>query len=253
MALCKDVVKYCDELLDVGIVKDYCPNGLQVEGKRDINLIVSGVSASLEVIKKAIEYKADMLLVHHGFFWKGDSSCITGFMRERLKLLLENNINLVAYHLPLDLHQVYGNNVQLARHMQWDITGRLTGCIGRDLGNTAILKKPVSVDELVESLRIKLGFEPVVVCQDGSDKVETIAFSTGASYDDIHYAIESGVDVFITGEIAERTYHIAKESGIVFIAAGHYATEKFGIVALAENVVKKFNIEHCNVDIDCCV
>ena len=243
------LIRYCNELLDSGGFQDYCPNGLQVEGRTEIRRIVSGVTASQALVDAAVEAQADLLLVHHGYFWRGESAAVVGVKQRRLKALLQNDINLVAYHLPLDVHAELGNNVQLARLMGWQISGGLEPNIPRSVGLTGELAAPCAGEELAALLAARLQREPLFVA--GHDRpVKRIAWCTGAAQGYIDKAIALGVDAFITGEVSEPTVHAARENGIHFYAAGHHATERYGAKALGEHLAATFGLEHRFIDID---
>ncbi len=243
------LIRYCNELLDSGVFQDYCPNGLQVEGRTEIRRIVSGVTASQALVDAAVEAQADLLLVHHGYFWRGESAAVVGVKQRRLKALLQNDINLVAYHLPLDVHAELGNNVQLARLMGWQISGGLEPNNPRSVGLTGELAAPCAGEELAALLAARLQREPLFVA--GHDRpVKRIAWCTGAAQGYIDKAIALGVDAFITGEVSEPTVHAARENGIHFYAAGHHATERYGAKALGEHLAATFGLEHRFIDID---
>lgn len=236
------LLNYLDRMLDPQSFNDYCPNGLQIEGKQEIKKIVTAVTASKNIIEKAIEADADALLVHHGYFWKGETSSIQGYKRDRIKLLLENDINLYAYHLPLDCHNTFGNNVQLARILGLHVTGPLTLTErGIALGNVGNFNKKISATEMSELIAAKLGQEPIHVCADKFG-IKTVAWCTGAAQDYIEDAAKHNVDAFISGEISERTYHLAKELGVDYFACGHHATERYGVKALGEHLAEHFKI-----------
>lgn len=243
------LIRYCNELLDSGSFQDYCPNGLQVEGRTEIRRIVSGVTASQALVDAAVAAQADLLLVHHGYFWRGESAAVVGVKQRRLKALLQNDINLVAYHLPLDVHAELGNNVQLARLMGWQISGGLEPGNPRSVGLAGELAQPCSGEELAALLSARLQRDPLFVA--GHDRpVKRIAWCTGAAQGYIDKAIALGVDAFVTGEVSEPTVHTARENGIHFYAAGHHATERYGAKALGEHLAATFGLEHQFIDID---
>lgn len=245
------IVSYCEDLLLSSQYHDYCPNGLQIEGKSNISRLVSGVSACQALLDAAIEQHADMILVHHGYFWKNDSRAITGYAKKRIQTVLQHNVNLLAYHLPLDGHSPLGNNAQLAKVMQWTIEGSMHSTCGRDLGLFGHMQRPCSALDLQSKLHENLAHNPLMIAKNPHTKIKRIAWCTGAAGDDIHYALELGVDAFITGEPAERLYHIAQETGIVFYAAGHHATERYGVQALGHHLSEHFGIQHTFIDIPC--
>lgn len=243
------LVEYCNTLLDSRAFQDYCPNGLQVEGRDQIGLLVTGVTASQAMVDAAIAAGADMLLVHHGYFWKGESAPITGIKQRRLKALLGNDLNLLAYHLPLDVHAELGNNVQLAKLMGWSISGGLEPGNPRSVGLHGELPEPMSGAEVAADLARVLHRHPQHIA--GNDRpIKRIAWCTGAAQGYIDKAIALGVDAFVTGEISEPTVHAARENGIHFFSAGHHATERYGVQALGEHLAQHFGIAHRFIDID---
>lgn len=242
----QDITCYIDELLNVSQFSDYCPNGLQVEGRTDITHIVSGVTASQALIEAAIEQQADILLVHHGYFWKGEEPCITGLKRERIVRLLENDINLLAYHLPLDAHPELGNNAQLAHKLGLQVEGTA--------GDTELLwygSLPIAhtASELAAHIASALGRTPLYI-EGGGQPINRVAWCTGAAQGYIEQAAALGVQAFISGEISEQTVHQARELGLDYFSAGHHATERYGVQALGEHLAKHFKIRHTFVDID---
>ena len=240
------LVNYCDELLLTRPFNDYCPNGLQVEGRETIRTIVSGVSASLALLEAAKEHKADLILVHHGYFWRGGNPVITGMMKRRLALLLKEDMNLLVYHLPLDAHEELGNNVRLAQLL--NIT-----CLGPVAPGSLVfhgrLDAPYTPMVLAYRLHDKLGQKPLHIAGQ-SASISTIAWSTGAAQDSIDVAADLGVDAFLSGEISERTVHSARETGVHYFACGHHATERYGVMALGEHLAQRFELKHHFVDID---
>jgi len=241
----QDIVNHIDTLLDVGCYRDYCPNGLQVEGRGRIEHIVSGVTASQALIEAAIEHDADALLVHHGYFWKGESPVITGIKRQRIQRLLESGINLLAYHLPLDGHAELGNNAQLARVLDFSID-EVTGDSG--LLYVGRPKQACSGEQLAAHIDSCLDRTPQHIAAE--KPIETVAWCTGGAQSYIEEAAELGVDAFITGEISEKTVHIAREMEIHFYAAGHHATERYGVQALGDHLATHFGLKHRFIDID---
>lgn len=236
-------------LLEPQRYRDYCPNGLQVEGSEEIKIVVSGVTASLALIEAAIEAGADMLLVHHGYFWKGEVQEIVGMKRQRLQQLLANNINLFAYHLPLDAHAEFGNNAQLAKVLgleQEEVIGRPGDtplvAVGR-------LPEPLSHQAVLDLLGARLQRKPMGI-EGSSGAIERVAWCTGAAQGYIDLAVEARVDAFITGEVSEQTFHVAKEAGLHFFSAGHHATERYGVQAVGEYLSEKFSLKHQFIDID---
>lgn len=244
-----ELLAYIDETLEPGRFKDYCPNGLQVAGTEQIETIVSGVTASEAMIEAAIAAGADALLVHHGYFWQGEDPCVVGMKQRRLKLLLENNINLFAYHLPLDAHSSLGNNVQLAEILGLEIDGRISGTGDPAIGLCGCLPQTMSLQSFADHVQQRLQREPLVI--QGHDRpITTIGWCTGAAQGFLQQAAELGLDLFISGEISEPTVHMARELGINYMAAGHHATERYGVQALGQMLAQRFNIRHHFIDID---
>ena len=241
----KTLCEFCHEYLNVAEINDYCPNGLQVEATAEANKIVCGVTASQALIEAAIEHEADTLIVHHGYFWKGESQTITGHKGRRISSLIKNGINLLAFHLPLDVHPEVGNNVQLARILDWEVTGSFgeQGLVFE--GN---LRAQQALDEFAQ--HIESGIDTrVLAISAGDHKIKRIAWCTGAAQGFIEAAAEHGVDAFVSGEISEPTFHLARETGIHYVAAGHHATERYGVQALAKIIAERFGIEQQFIDI----
>lgn len=245
MANIHDIVAYCNQRLDVESINDYCPNGLQVEGRAAVGRIVSAVTASLETIEAAVEAGADMLLVHHGYFWKGESQPLTGMKGRRIRRLIQNDINLVAYHLPLDRHLELGNNAQLGTRL--GLKGQPMDEIDPLLWK-AELEVPVTGDTLSDWIREALGREPLLIA--GKEQLRKIAWCTGGAQSYIEKAADAGCDAFISGEVSEQTTHIAREREITYVSAGHHATERYGVQALGAELAAQFSIEHHFVDLD---
>jgi dinuclear metal center YbgI/SA1388 family protein len=242
----EDLRVYLDTLLDAARFRDYCPNGLQVEGRERVRSIVCGVTASQALIEAAIERGADAVLVHHGWFWKSEDGRVTGFRKQRMARLLAHDINLFAYHLPLDAHPSLGNNAQLALRLGWSIAGRFGE---QDIGFVGVAPAPILAGELVRQLEQSLGRMPLLI-GDPARSVARIAWCSGGAQDYFEDALATGADVFVSGEISEQTVHLARETGMAFIAAGHHATERYGVMALAANLAEKFGIACEFVDID---
>ncbi|MCH8529606.1 MAG: Nif3-like dinuclear metal center hexameric protein [Saccharospirillum sp.] len=232
-----ELADYLQEFLEVDRFNDYCPNGLQVAGKPDIRRIVTGVTASQRLIDEAIERQADAILVHHGYFWKGEPAPLTGIKRDRIAALLRHDLNLFAYHLPLDAHPQVGNNMQLAHLMGWEVQGELAGTVGLR-GALASLETGAS---LKQALSQALEFDVLHIGEE-EDEIESIAWCTGAAQGYLQQAIEAGVDAFVSGEISEPTVHLARESGVHYYAAGHHATERGGPQALGRHLGQRFGI-----------
>ncbi|PCH59853.1 MAG: Nif3-like dinuclear metal center hexameric protein, partial [SAR86 cluster bacterium] len=229
----QEVQAQLKQLLRPEQFKDYCPNGLQVQGKSQIDVIVSGVTASQALIEKAILLKADLLLVHHGYFWKGEDQAITGIKKRRVTALLEHQINLLAYHLPLDAHATLGNNAKLGELLGFTVTGDMGKQNNHPIGLLGTTDKAYSSAEFAQLLAQKLNREPLVI-EAGERPIKRVAWCTGAAQNYIQLAVDAGVDAYITGEISEPTVHIARETGVHFFAAGHHATERYGVQALGE-------------------
>ena len=241
----EELNRYLDGLLEVSRFRDYCPNGLQVEGRGEIRRIISGVTASLALIQAAVADDADAILVHHGFFWKGDDPCLTGTRRARIALLIAREINLFAYHLPLDAHVEFGNNAQLGARLGLVETGRFAD---QEIGLRGVVDAPLRLDEFALRVKQRLGREPLVI-GDGARAVRQIAWCTGAAQGYFEEAIKLGLDVYLSGEISEQQVHLARESGVAYIAAGHHATEKYGVQALGEHLAARFDLQHRFIDI----
>ncbi len=247
MVQLKDLLSYSNNVLEIERFNDYCPNGLQVEGKMEIKKIISGVTASQALIDAAIKEKADVLLVHHGYFWKGEDARIIGLKYKRVRSLIEAGINLLAYHLPLDAHPLYGNNEKLAEILEFDIAGSFPS--GSDaVGMYGTLKTPMSAADFSEKISSTLGREPLHIGEN-SEQIHTIAWCSGAAQNYIEAAFELGVDAYLTGEISEQTVHIARENGLHFYAAGHHATERYGVKAFGEHLASHFDLNHQFIDI----
>jgi len=240
-----DLAHHLDALLEAGRFKDYGPNGLQVEGRAEIGHIVCGVTASLDLIDAAIAAKADAILVHHGLFWRGQDGRVTGWMKQRLARLLAADINLFAYHLPLDAHPELGNNAQLGRQFGWAADARFGE---QDLGFVGSLAAPQSLAEMSAHIAEALGRQVVAVPGDGRP-LRRVAWCTGGAQGYFEAAIAAGADVFVTGEISEPQAHYARETGVAFIAAGHHATERYGVQALAAQLATDLGVTQQFIDI----
>lgn len=242
----EEVTRYLDQLLDSARFKDYCPNGLQVEGRPEIRHIVAGVTANQALTDAAVERGADTLLVHHGWFWRGEDGRVVGLRKRRLQTLLANDLNLIGYHLPLDGHAELGNNAQLAARLGWIPDGRFGD---QEIGWLGRPQNPLPLGKLGRDIALSLGREPLVIGE-ATRPVARIAWCTGAAQDFFDEAIAAGADAFVTGEISERHVHTARESGVAFIAAGHHATERYGVQAVAVNVAARFGLRCEFIDID---
>lgn len=242
----EDLAVYLDRLLDASRIKDYCPNGLQVEGRAEVRRIVSGVTASLAFVEAAVAAGADALLVHHGWFWRGEDGRIVGPRRRRIATLLDADASLFAYHLPLDLHAELGNNAQLAARLGLVAEGR-TG--DQDLVCYGILPAPETLEAFRGRVERAVGRTPLVIGDD-AQAVRRVAWCTGGAQGYFEAALALGVDAYVTGEISEQHVHLARESGVAFVAAGHHATERYGVQALGSHLAATFGIEHHFIDID---
>lgn len=243
------LVTYLDEYLAVADVSDYAPNGLQVEGRSEINSIVTGVTASQALIDAALAKQADAIIVHHGYFWRGEAPVITGIKRKRIQALLNNNVSLLAYHLPLDIHHELGNNTELAKLLGLQIEKRVAVAGVTDLLCYGRVEQEISGAAFAEHLQQALHRQPLYI-PGTTGPINTVAWCTGGAQRYIEKAIRLGADAYITGEVSESTVHIAREAGIHFYAAGHHATERYGVKALGEHLAQKFGFSHEFVDID---
>ncbi|MDI3514222.1 MAG: hypothetical protein PWP40_1451 [Rhodocyclaceae bacterium] len=238
---------HLDTLLDAQRLKDYCPNGLQVEGRPEVSRVLCGVTASQALLDRAAARGHDAVFVHHGLFWKGEDGRVTGFRRQRLRTLLVNDISLFAYHLPLDVHPELGNNAQLGRRMGWQGEGRFAD---QDLGWVGRPAEPgQSAESVACALAQTLGRAPLLV-GDGRRAVRRVAWCTGGAQGYFEQAILAGADLYVSGEISEQTVHLARESGVPYIAAGHHATERYGAQAIAAYLTDELGLEAEFVDLD---
>ncbi|GAB6388073.1 Nif3-like dinuclear metal center hexameric protein [Stutzerimonas marianensis] len=240
------LVAEADRYLNVGKIADYCPNGLQVEGRAQVRRIVSGVTASQALLDAAVEAGADAVLVHHGYFWKNEDPRVLGMKQRRLRTLLLHDISLLAYHLPLDVHPEVGNNMQLAKVLGLVAEGPLEPGNPRSVGLVGALEAPLTPAEFNSRIQLALGREPLMV--EGAASIRRVAWCTGGAQGYIEQAVAAGVDAYLTGEVSEQTVHVARENGISFFAAGHHATERYGVQALGEYLARQFAIEHRFID-----
>lgn len=243
----KELLSALDDLLEPGAFRDYCPNGLQVQGVDKVSVVATAVTASQNMVDQAVEAGADVLLVHHGYFWKNESQVITGMKYNRLASLIKHDINLVAYHLPLDVHPEYGNNVVLGNKLGWQVTGGLEAGNPRSIGLVGRPSKETNLAGVAETIRQVLGRSPLVIGDD-TRPVRKVAWCTGAAQGMIEQAAEAGCDLFVSGEISENTVHAARELDIAYISAGHHATERYGVLALGEWLKETFGVEHVALD-----
>jgi dinuclear metal center YbgI/SA1388 family protein len=245
------LLQACQSLLSPERFKDYGPNGLQVEGKAQVQVLISGVTASKALIEAAIDAKADAILVHHGLFWRGQEGTVTGWMKQRLRLLLAHDISLLAYHLPLDAHPEWGNNAQLGLRLGWRTDTHFgeqqLGCLGQSVDGTPW----PNAQALAAHLQQGLGRAPVWVgADDAARPIRRVAWCTGGAQSYFEAAIAAGADAFVTGEISEPQAHLARETGVAFFACGHHATERYGAPAVAAHVAAQLGLVHRFIDID---
>ncbi|MBA2721602.1 MAG: Nif3-like dinuclear metal center hexameric protein [Methylibium sp.] len=237
---------YLSTLLEVDRFKDYGPNGLQVEGKPQVRKLVSGVTASLAFIEAAAAAGADAVLVHHGLFWRNQDGRVTGWLKRRIATLLQHDLSLFAYHLPLDAHPEHGNNAQLGAKLKFATEGRFGE---QQLGFVGRPPQPLTGAALSALIQFRLGRAPVVVEGDARP-IRRVAWCTGGAQGYFEAAIAAGADAFLTGEISEPQAHIARETGVAFYACGHHATERYGAKALGAHLAQLFDLEHEFIDID---
>lgn len=244
-----ECLSYLETLLEPMRFHDYCPNGLQVAGAETVNSVVTGVTASQALIDAAVDLGADTILVHHGYFWRGEDPRVIGLKQRRLKQLLLNDINLIAYHLPLDAHPTLGNNAQLAQLLEIEVDGRISGTGDPAIAMCGCLQEQKTVPAFTDQLRQVLGREPMVI-QGHNRPITTIGWCSGAAQGYIEQAAELGLDAYLSGEISEQTAHLARELGINYFAAGHHATERYGVAALGGHLAQQFSVNHQFIDID---
>lgn len=250
---CTQLVHWLDQYLDSARFKDYCPNGLQVEGAEIVRHVVTGVTASQALLEAAVERGADTVLVHHGWFWKNEDERIRGMKKKRLAFALQHDLNLIAYHLPLDAHPIVGNNSQLARVLgfsqDFDVEGKPVGIGPGGLIQTGYLDTPTTLDNLSKEICQKLQRSPLTV-GNPQQIIQRVAWCTGGAQGFMAEAIEAGVDLYLSGEASEPTFHYAQESRTAYIGAGHHATERYGVKALGEKIASQFNLKVEFVDIN---
>ncbi len=237
-----ELVNYTDSLLAVSRFRDYCPNGLQVEGRAEVRRLVCGVTACQALVDAAVVAKADALLVHHGYFWKGEEAAITGIKMRRISTLLDAGISLLAWHLPLDAHPELGNNAQLGQRLGLITKGRFPGQDEAAVGLWGQLTEPQTADTFAAQIEAALGRRPLHFAPNAR-VIKTIAWCSGGAQSYIEAAADAGVDAYLTGEVSEQTFHLAHERDIHFFAAGHHATERYGIQALAAHLKRTFDLE----------
>lgn len=251
--LLNDLSRQLDDLLAINRFSDYCPNGLQVQGRSEVNILVTGVTASEALIDAAIAIGADAILVHHGYFWKGESPVVTGMKRRRLAKLLSHDMSLLAYHLPLDAHPLLGNNAQLARRLGLTREGPLYPLDSRAVGDVGVLDVALSGDEFAARIEHALARKPLYIAGQGlaaATSIRRVAWCTGGAQGFIEQAISLGVDAYLSGEISEPTVHAARESGVHYFALGHHASERYGVQALGQWCEQELGLTHHFIDID---
>lgn len=237
---------YIGRLLETSRFRDYCPNGIQVEGRAEIHRIATGVTASQRLLEAATAWGADAVLVHHGYFWRNEEAAIAGIKKRRIAHLLQHDVSLLAYHLPLDAHPELGNNAQLAKRLGLLPQGKFGE---QDIAWHGELQQPQTLSQFAAHIGHALQRTPLIIGE-AERSLHRIAWCSGAAQGYFEQAVALGVDAFLTGEISEQNVHVAHETGVVFIAAGHHATERYGVQALGEYLAQQFKIEHCFFDID---
>ncbi|WP_445116256.1 Nif3-like dinuclear metal center hexameric protein [Acinetobacter sp. WZC-1] len=242
MASLNDIINWCDQTLKSSEFKDYAPNGLQIEGRAEIKKILCAVTAAQEAIDAAILQNADLLLVHHGYFWKGEAPEITGMRGKRIRRLIQQDISLVAYHLPLDSHPTLGNNAAIAEILELDNIGALDPAERNPIGNIGYLKHAMTPTDFRQYLTERLGFNAIHLPAE-KEFIQKIGFCTGGAQDFISKAAHQQCDAYISGEVSERTFYEARELNVHYYACGHHATEKYGVQRLAAALAEQFNIE----------
>lgn len=237
---------YIESELEVSRFRDYCPNGVQVEGRAEVRRLASAVTASQAALEAAAAWDADAILVHHGYFWRSEDASITGIKKRRVAHLLKHDISLLAYHLPLDAHPVLGNNAQLAELLGFVEQGRFGE---QDIAMYGTLAQPQPLQQLARHIQHILHREPQVIGH-ANPTISRIAWCSGAAQGCFEQAVALGVDAYLTGEISEQNVHVAQETGVAFICAGHHATERYGVQALGEHLAARFGLEHRFFDQD---
>jgi len=237
---------YIGRLLEISRFHDYCPNGVQVEGRAEIRRIATGVTASQRLLEAATAWGADAILVHHGYFWRNEDATVTGIKKRRIAHLLQHDVSLLAYHLPLDAHAELGNNAQLALRLGMLPQGRFGE---QDIAWHGELRQPQTLGQFAAHITDTLQRTPLII-GNSERPLRRIAWCSGGAQSYFEQAVALGVDAFLTGEISEQNVHVAEETGIAFIAAGHHATERYGVQALGVHLAQQFNIEHRFFDMD---
>lgn len=243
MANLNEIIQWCDQTLKSHEFKDYAPNGLQIEGTSEVKKILCAVTASQTAIDAAIAYGADLLLVHHGYFWKGEPYPITGMRGKRIKSLIQHDISLVGYHLPLDSHPTIGNNAAIADLLELEHIEALDPNERNPIGNIGYLKSAMSPEAFKQFASEKLGFDAIHLPADKTS-IQKVGFCTGGAQDYIKKAADQDCDAYMSGEVSERTFYEAQELNVHYYACGHHATEKYGVQRLAKAISEQFNIEY---------
>ncbi|ABK42552.1 protein of unknown function DUF34 [Magnetococcus marinus MC-1] len=248
MANLTEIETHLRNILQCDRIDDYCPNGVQVRGGHNITRVVSGVTACMALFEAAVAVNAQLIITHHGLFWNKDPRVVEGMLKHRLKLLLEHDITLMGFHLPLDMHPELGNNAQILNRLQL-IAGEPFGVYkGSALSKMGHWEQSLSLDQVQQKLQKLFGGEPLVLPY-GPPNIRKVAVCSGGAPELIHEAVTAGADLFLTGEASEPVYHVAREMGIHFVAAGHHRTEMFGVQAVGERLAQTFSLEHTFIDI----
>jgi dinuclear metal center YbgI/SA1388 family protein len=237
---------YIGRLLEISRFRDYSPNGIQVEGKAEVLRIATGVTASQCLLEAATQWGADAIIVHHGYFWRNEDATVTGIKKRRINHLFRHDVSLLAYHLPLDAHPELGNNAQLAKRLGLEANKRFGE---QEIAWSGELLQPQTLNQFAAKITHSLQRTPLVIGE-GEHTLRTIAWCSGGAQNYFEQAVALGVDAFLTGEISEQNVHVARETGVAFIAAGHHATERYGVQALGEHLALQFDIEHRFFDMD---
>lgn len=245
----QELISILNSWLKPELVQDYCPNGLQVQGRLEIEKVVTGVTASQALIDQAVAAEAQAIIVHHGYFWKGEAEPIVGMKHRRISTLLQHKINLIAYHLPLDIHPEFGNNQQLLSLLGCVENEPVIGIKPDGILQLGLLPEALSGYELADRIEFQLG-RTLVACELNEQPIQRIAVCTGGGQGFIEQALQAGADAFITGEVSEQTIHVARECGIQFFAAGHHATERYGVRALGDKLASETGLTVEFIDID---
>lgn len=244
-----ELENHINNLLNVSRFRDYAPNGLQVEGKTRVQCIVTGVTACQALLDAAVEQQADAILVHHGYFWKNEDPVLRGMKKRRIATLLRHDMSLFAYHLPLDAHPELGNNARLGHLLGIENMRVMDPVELQGVGNIGTLPEPITLEVFAAKVGSVLQRDPLVIAG-GSQKVSRVAWCSGGAQGYIQEAATLGADVYLSGEISEHTVHAARENGIHYIAAGHHATERYGVKALGEHLARQFGLKHVFIDIN---